>query len=185
MGRKGKQAPKKEEKKKKGKKEDKKKEPEPEPDGDEEEEDIMGDQSWAKTDNFSGALDDMMGDLLGDVASMKADAEEAGVDLNAKISGMGDDAAEAEAEEAAAAAKAKAEEEAKAKEEEEKKAKREAKKALLASLSEEEKKAQLQWKPTLRQVDKDKEVRAAGPCPHRCARVAFAVKIAAALLCQR
>jgi hypothetical protein len=171
MGRKGKQAPKKEEKKKKGKKEDKKKEPEPEPDGDEEEEDIMGDQSWAKTDNFSGALDDMMGDLLGDVASMKADAEEAGVDLNAKISGMGDDAAEAEAEEAAAAAKAKT--------------KREAKKALLASLSEEEKKAQLQWKPTLRQVDKDKEVRAAGPCPHRCARVAFAVKIAAALLCQR
>ena len=96
----------------------------------------------AKTDNFSGALDDMMGDLLGDVATMKAEAEEAGVDINAKISGMGDDAAEAEAEEAAAAAKAKAEEEAKAKEEEEKKAKREAKKALLASLSEEEKKAQ-------------------------------------------
>ena len=30
------------------------------------EEDLMGDQSWAKTDDFSGALDDMFGNLLGE-----------------------------------------------------------------------------------------------------------------------
>ena len=34
--------------------------------GEEEEEDLMGDQSWAKTsaDDFSGAVDDMFADLL-------------------------------------------------------------------------------------------------------------------------
>ena len=57
----------------------------------------MGDQSWAKTDDFSGALDDMFGDLLGDMANMQADAEAAGVDINAKVSGMGDSAADEEA----------------------------------------------------------------------------------------
>ena len=86
-------------------------------DDDEEPEDLMGDQSWAKTDNFSGELDDMFGDLLGDMATMKADAEAAGVDINAKMKGIGDDAAEAEAEdqkkaeEEAAAAAADAEKE--------------------------------------------------------------------------
>ena len=59
----------------------------------------MGDQSWAKTDNFSGALDYMFGDLLGDMAQMKAEAEAAGIDLNAKVGSMGEDTAAAEAEE--------------------------------------------------------------------------------------
>ena len=95
------------------------------------------------------------------VEEEKKAAEEAGIDLNAKIAGIGDDAAAAEAEEAEAAAKAKAEEEQKAKEEAEKKAKREARKALLASLSEEDKEAQRAWKPTLRQADAAKEVRVA------------------------
>jgi hypothetical protein len=69
-------------------------------DGEEEEEDLMGDQSWAKTDDFSGALDDMFGDLLGDMAGMQADAEAAGIDINAKMGSMGEDAAAAGAEEA-------------------------------------------------------------------------------------
>ena len=62
----------------------------------------MGDQSWAKTDDFSGVLDAtcqcMSNDLLGEMANMQADAEAAGVDINAKISRMGDSAADEEAE---------------------------------------------------------------------------------------
>ena len=59
-------------------------------DEEEEEEDLMGDQSWAQTDDFSGAMGDLMGDLLADMEAFKADAEAAGVDINAKISGMDD-----------------------------------------------------------------------------------------------
>jgi hypothetical protein len=54
---------------------------------------IMGDQTWAKTKNFSGAMDDMFGDLMGDMNQMKADAEAAGVDINAKVGSMGDEPA--------------------------------------------------------------------------------------------
>ena len=49
---------------------------------------------------FSGALDDMFGDLLGDIAAMQADAEAAGVDINARVGRMGESAAAAEREEA-------------------------------------------------------------------------------------
>ena len=171
MGRKGKAAKKDTKKDKGGKKKEepkKKKEEEEEEDGDEKvtQEDLMGNQDWAKTENFSGAVDDLFGDMLAGVEQEKKAAEAAGIDINAKISGIGDDAAAAEAEEAEAAAKAKAEEEQKAKEEEEKKAKREARKKLLASLSEEDKEAQRAWKPTLRQADAAKEVcrRQAGVC---------------------
>ena len=40
-------------------------------DSEEEEEDLMGDQSWAKTENFSGALDDMFGAMLGDMEQVR------------------------------------------------------------------------------------------------------------------
>ena len=78
----------------------------------------MGDQSWAKTDDFSGGMDSLFADLMGgqSVDEMKADMAAQGVDVDASVANMGEDAAEAEAE---AAAK-KAAEEAAAKEEEEK-----------------------------------------------------------------
>ena len=37
----------------------------------EEEEDLMGDQSWAKTEDFSGALDDMFGAMMGDMEQVR------------------------------------------------------------------------------------------------------------------
>ena len=102
----------------------------------------MGDQSWAKTENFSGALDDMFGDLLGDMASLQADAEAAGVDVNAKMGSMGEDAAAAEAEE-----KKKAEEAAAADAEEaEKKRLAEIRAAKRKNMSKEDKMAKMRVK---------------------------------------
>ena len=74
--------------------------------------------SWAKTDDFSAAMDDIFADMMGgqSVDDMKADLAASGVDVNASVANMGEDAAEAEAEEAAK----KAAEEAEAKAEEEK-----------------------------------------------------------------
>ena len=53
---------------------------------------LLGDQSWARTADFSGALDDKLGDLMAEMELMKADAKAAGVDTDAKISTMGDTA---------------------------------------------------------------------------------------------
>ena len=124
-------------------------------DGDEEPEDLMGDQSWAKTDDFSGALDDMFGDLLGDMAGMKADAEAAGVDINAKVSGMGDSAADEEAEEAKRAEEAAAS----AKADEEKEAIAAAKREKRANMTKEDKMAKMKCKALEK---KGKELKEAG-----------------------
>ena len=88
----------------------------------------MGDQSWAKTDDFSGGMDDLFADLMGgqSVDEMKADMAAQGVDVDASVANMGEDAAEAEAEEAA---KKAAEEEQKAKEAEERRIKAATRKA--------------------------------------------------------
>eukprot|EP01047_Picozoa_sp_COSAG01_P007108 COSAG01_NODE_264_length_19971_cov_62.193923_16_plen_245_part_00 len=97
--------------KKKGKKEEPAPAPAPKASGDEgeegsEEEDLMGDQSWAKTneEDFSSGVDAMFGDLFGGnaVEEFNKQMADAGVDVNTKIAGMGDEnAAEAEAAEAA------------------------------------------------------------------------------------
>ena len=109
----------------------------------------MGDQSWAKTDDFSGALDDMFGDLLGDMAGMKADAEAAGVDINAKMGAMGEDTAAAEAEE-----KKKKEEEAAADAEQAEKDRKAAERALKRkNMSKEEKMAKMKVKPLQKKAE--------------------------------
>ena len=82
--------------------------------------DLMGDQSWAKTDDFSGGMDSLFADLMGgqSVDEMKADMAAQGVDVDASVANMGEDAAEAEERQRqqaeADAARLKAEEDAKA-----------------------------------------------------------------------
>ena len=90
---------------------------------DDEEDDLMGDQSWAQTDDFSGAVNALMADLLDDVSHMKVEAAAAGADLGATLGAMGlSTGNDQEKQEAAAAAAAEAERESLATERREKRA---------------------------------------------------------------
>eukprot|EP01045_Picozoa_sp_COSAG04_P037161 COSAG04_NODE_9362_length_870_cov_6.598555_2_plen_215_part_01 len=120
-------------------------------DEEEEEEDLMGDQSWAKTDDFSAGMDDLFADMMGgqSVDDMKADLAASGVDVNASVANMGEDAAEAEAEEAAK--KAAAEKEAAEQAEKDKKAA--ALREKRRNMSKEDKMAKMKVKPLQKKAD--------------------------------
>ena len=122
---------------------------------DEEPEDLMGDQSWAKSDDFSGGMDSLFADMMGgqSVDEMRADLAAQGVDVNAEVSGIGEDAAAAEAEEA----KRKAEEEAEAAAEEEKRKKAEALREKRKNMTKEEKMAKMKVKPLQKKAEAMKE----------------------------
>ena len=77
--------------------------------------DLMGDQSWARTEDFSAGMDDLFADMMGglSVEELREELAASGADVNATVGAMGDDerqeaaarrAAEAEAAREAAAA---------------------------------------------------------------------------------
>ena len=103
-------------------------------------EDLMGDQSWAKTDDFSGGMDSLFADMMGgqSVDEMRADLAAQGVDVDAELSGIGEEAAAEAAE-----AKRKAEEEAKAAAEEEKRKAAAARAEKRRNMTKEEKAAKI------------------------------------------
>ena len=104
-------------------------------------EDLMGDQSWAKTDDFSGGMDSLFADMMGgqSVDEMRAELAAHGVDVDAEVRGIGEDAAAAETAEA----ERKAEEEAKAAAEDEKRKAAAARAEQRRNMTKEEKAAKI------------------------------------------